>query len=128
VEFRTLASKLLSGTPPFGRLILKSVNKCQNVLENGGFPVNFDRCKEWETESEIFLTRALVLLAFWQSLYLPMPRSRNEAFKLSPEGQQFLVAKWLPHLAMDCEDFGVRRFDFRALKWWAANSGGRLVV
>jgi hypothetical protein len=124
VEFQTLlqSSKIIGGQVPFGHLIVETEWGTRHVVENGGFPLNFDRSHEWETGQEILLTRALILLAFCQSLTLTRRRERAEVLTLTPAGQQQLVKVWLDDMGRKCTDFGVSELDFRSVRWWQKNS------
>jgi hypothetical protein len=124
VEFQTLlqSSKIIAGQVPFGRLIVETKGGTRHVVENGGFPLNFDRSHEWETGQEILLTRALILLSFCQSLTLTRRRERAQVLTLTPAGQQQLVKAWLDDMGRKCTDFGVSELDFRSVRWWQKNS------
>ena len=94
------------------------------VVLNGGFPINFDREREWEDESEISLTRALVLLGVVQALCLPARRPTKANEKLALKCQQVLVATWLKRRNKTCADYGVSEGDFYDMRWWFRESRG----
>lgn len=63
---------------------------------NGGYPINFDRAREWELAEEILLTRMLVLDGIEQALSLIGSEARG--VMLSPASQLLTVRKWLDQL------------------------------
>ena len=91
---------------------------------NGGFPINFDRDKEWESDEAISLTRALVLLGALQSLYLDAAVPNTAIEKLSLLSQHVLVKTWLKRRLKACTDYGVEQRDFDNSAWWYQKSGG----
>jgi hypothetical protein len=109
----------------FGRIRLQSPN--HQIVENGGFPINFDRTKEWETPSEIALTRALMLGGVLQAMCLPMPNRKEWNIQLSPKVQMDLVSKWLSICERTTEQFGVSFEDAHNLAWWQKASLGAIV-
>jgi hypothetical protein len=94
------------------------------VIMNGGFPINFDRQAEWESEEAISLTRALVLLGALQTLYLDADVPNSAVEKLSLSSQRILVETWLEHRMKPCTAYGVTKSDFANKEWWHTNSGG----
>jgi len=70
-----------------------TVGKMNCVVLNGGFPINFDRVREWELFEEIILTRRLVLQGLLQAKSLI--RTRPAAVMLDPAIQQQIVLEWL---------------------------------
>lgn len=63
---------------------------------NGGFPINFDRVREWELAEEILLTRMLVLEGLAQAQSLIGSEARG--VMLNPASQLRIVSKWLEQL------------------------------
>ena len=94
------------------------------LIMNGGFPINFDRDKEWESDEAISLTRALVLLGALQSLYLDAAVPNTAIEKLSLLSQHVLVKTWLKRRLKACTDYGVEQRDFDNSAWWYRKSGG----
>jgi hypothetical protein len=94
------------------------------LIMNGGFPINFDRDKEWESDDAISLTRALVLLGALQSLYLDAAVPNTAIEKLSLLSQHVLVKTWLKRRLKACTDYGVEQRDFDNSAWWYQKSGG----
>lgn len=39
-------------------------------IYNAGYPINFDRTREWESVDDIQLTRSLLYLGIWQSMFM----------------------------------------------------------
>jgi 2-polyprenyl-3-methyl-5-hydroxy-6-metoxy-1,4-benzoquinol methylase len=60
---------------------------------NGGFPVNFDREREWERFEEIMLTRKLILEGLFQAKGLSGTSPR--AVMMNPAVQLRIVEEWL---------------------------------
>jgi hypothetical protein len=87
---------------------------------NGGFPINFDREREWEEESEVALTRALMLAGVYQAL-ADIGHHVIEGSNIVPLGietQKNLVDRWLDINGLSTEQFGVARADFNDREWW----------
>ena len=91
-----------------------------HCILNGGFPINFDREHEWEEESEVALTRALVLAGVYQALADLGPHAieGSNIVQLGVETQKNLVDRWLDINGMSTEQFGVEREDFDDREWW----------
>jgi len=107
---------------PFGHVGLGSSRHPHKVL-NGGFPINFDRVKEWETENEISLTRALVLAGILQSLgEIRQANYETNIIPLGPKAQKLAVETWLRLNKRSHKDFGVNTLDFQDHKWWESES------
>jgi len=91
IEFHSL---LKNGTKanPYGTVNGQIENVHFTVL-NGGYPINFDRQREWECFEEIILTRKLVLAGLQQakSLFGQSPRG----IMLDPKTQMHVVNEWL---------------------------------
>lgn len=106
----------------FGRVHVNLPGGPSYVIENGGFPVNFDRHNEWESNDQIALTRGLVLLGILQATTLPTTRNTRRFDILDSQAQQKLVEIWLEANAKTPEDFGIDNRQFRDLDWWDFNS------
>jgi D-isomer specific 2-hydroxyacid dehydrogenase, NAD binding domain len=122
VEFLTL---LRSYAQPidnaFGEIELQA-GKVHKVL-NGGFPINFDRVHEYETGSEISLTRALTLSGVLQGLgHLSYNRRDPIMIPLGPKAQRFTVETWLRLNEKNYKQFGVSQTDFHDPNWWERES------
>jgi hypothetical protein len=116
--------------PPdlFGRMEIR-LGEQTHVLENGGFPINFDRKKEQECAPEIVLTRALVLAGIFQAMCVKVNRRRETELMLSPSIQRALVLKWLELNEQKVEKY--LGFSDRAvdrLDWWRENSFGETPI
>ena len=126
VEFQEL---LRQGAPiekhgKFGLIKVSYRNAGPFLVMNGGFPINFDREAEWETDEAISLTRALVLVGVLQSLYLDAEVPNTAIEKLSLLSQNVLMRTWLQRRDKACEDYDVSRGEFEDKSWWYRNSGG----
>jgi hypothetical protein len=96
-----------------------------HIIFNGGFPINFDRQTEWERETEISLTRALVLLGILQALCVRKFSDTNRIEKLAIKAQRKLVCKWLDMNQRSCLDYGVSEAEFDSINWWLSASSGQ---
>ena len=94
IEFRSLISVL----PKSGVFdhIQGMIGGLECHILNGGFPVNFDREREWEKFDEIVLTRRLCLAALSQATSLF--GSPAGAVMLDPTVQHQIVEDWLEHV------------------------------
>jgi hypothetical protein len=126
VEFRELllSGKIAAPTTPFERLSIELPHAQQLVVHNGGFPINFDRRNEWETEREISLTRGLVLLGVLQALCLKEEAPSRPFEILAPAAQRRLVQLWLSQNTATCSAYDICTEDFDDTRWWYENSGG----
>jgi hypothetical protein len=127
VEFRSfiLNRTLRLSDPPqrlFDPLQLEGMLAGPYSILNGGFPINFDRTKEWETSSEIALTRALVLLGVLQALCVRVAKVGGMIDDIAQFAQQRLVGDWLKLQKLTPQNFGVDENDFRNPAWWAKDS------
>jgi hypothetical protein len=94
-------------------------------IMNGGFPINFDRRREWEAASEIVVTRALVLLGMLQALCVPPRVADGQVEALALAAQRKLVQSWLELENKTPEAFGVEPGDFDKVSWWWRPSHGQ---
>lgn len=63
---------------------------------NGGFPINFDREKEWEPAEDIALTRCLLYIGIMQAAELLHTRADTEGiYTLDQTAQEKTLARWL---------------------------------
>jgi S-adenosylhomocysteine hydrolase len=122
VEFRALLKAYAQpASNSLGDITLLADN-VHKVL-NGGFPINFDRLDECETESEISLTRALTLSGVLQGLrQFKSTDSENILVALGHEAQKLAVETWLGLNNKSCELFGVSETDFADETWWETES------
>jgi hypothetical protein len=117
VEFLSLLHAYAQPTDDaFGDIHLQA-NKLRKVL-NGGFPINFDRVKEHETEGEISLTRALTLSGVLQCLGKFNHDNEAVIAPLGPKAQKITVETWLRLNQKTHKQFGVSEVDFGDLRWW----------
>jgi hypothetical protein len=122
VEFLTLLRSYAQPTDNvFGEIELQA-GKAHKVL-NGGFPINFDRVHEYETGSEISLTRALTLSGVLQGLgHLGYDRRDHIMIPLGPRAQRLTVETWLRLNGKNHKQFGVSQADFYDRTWWERES------
>lgn len=109
----------------FGRLQISFEGRQCHIVENGGFPVNFDRTVEQECAEEIVLTRALVLAGIFQALCVKVKERRENLLMLSPSIQQSLVLRWLRMTGRSPLHFDSTA-DIEVLSWWKIHSSGEL--
>lgn len=110
--------------PPFGTLRFSELHESR--VYNGGFPINFDRTKEYEATNEIIITRALVLASVLQGMCMDTTFS-NQPFKLATVAQRNVVFEWLSENGSVDElegKFGVSKENFSDDNWWLDNSQG----
>ena len=93
-------------------------------IYNGGFPINFDRKKEWEPFLDISITRSFLLLAVIQSLCVARFPNPKVVEKLALRGQWSVVLKWLEARGETSEHYDVNVVDFHDPRWWAKSSKG----
>lgn len=91
IEFRSLARRLPCQEPFVS--LRGAIGKLDCTLLNSGYPINFDRLKEWETFEEILLTRKLVLEGLLQAKELI--GSGPGGVMLDPYTQYRAVMDWL---------------------------------
>jgi hypothetical protein len=108
---------------PFSRLRI-ILNERTHIIENGGFPINFDRYREQENAEEIVLTRALVLAGIFQAMCVKSSQRRENALMLSPGIQRALVLKWLDLTGQKPQKFLDDADGIDNLGWWRHNSFG----
>ena len=126
IEFQELLrnGEKIERTDRFGLIKASHRGAGPFLIMNGGFPINFDRQEEWESDEAISLTRALVLLGALQSLYLDADVPKAAIEKLSLLSQKVLVSRWLERRLKACAEYGVTQEDFDDETWWYGNSGG----
>jgi hypothetical protein len=112
----------------FGRMEI-GLGEQTHIVENGGFPINFDRTKEQEGAKEIVLTRALVLAGILQAMCVKINQRRETELMLSPCLQRAVVFKWLEINGNKVEQYlGSSEGDVEGLDWWRKNSFGQTPV
>jgi hypothetical protein len=111
----------------FGRLDVNFRGTHRHFIENGGFPINFDRVVEQESPDEIALTRALVVAGIFQALCVKVKERRENFLMLSPSLQRALVQQWLHLTGKSAADFGIGA-DIDSLDWWKTHSSGKCPV
>lgn len=125
VEFKYLLEQASDNIEEqFGTVNICERGKFCYFIHNSGFPINFDRQKEWETPLDISLTRGLLLIAILQALCVSPFESTNGVEKLALFAQRKLVTEWLKKKAQKSSDFGVNPDKFEDIRWWLQSSGG----
>jgi hypothetical protein len=94
------------------------------MIHNGGFPINFDRMREWESLSEIAVTRGLMLAGIIQAMCISMPQKREWNIRLAPNVQMDIVHGWLNVCGKTSEDFALDSRETETLAWWKKESLG----
>ena len=123
VEFRSLLRYYGMSSAIYGKTNIKTPTGTHYV-ENGGFPINFDRVQELESADEIALTRALVLAGVLQAQRLDCSRPHSDVTMLSPTAQQHIVRSWMEARKSSPNRFGVSNQSFNNPRWWETNSYG----
>jgi hypothetical protein len=112
----------------FGRMEIR-LGEQTHIVENGGFPINFDRKTEQESAPEIVLTRALVLAGIFQAMCVKLNQRRETELMLSPSIQRALVFKWLELNGRTVEKYlGLCDSAVDRLDWWRENSFGETPI
>lgn len=129
VEFQAIlrASKVVlagAGDPQYADYRVPIKGGRELTVYNGGFPINFDRHKEWETAEEISLTRALLLAGIVQSINIV---DKPVVAKLHTGMQQAIVMHWLKINKFSCSNFDVSDDQLQEIGWWRSNSDGQLL-
>lgn len=110
-----------------------SLTRFPNItVVNSGFPINFDRKKEWELPSEIAITRTLVLSAILQAACLNFDQPKYRFLSLAPAIQRKIVETWrdesLHSIQLPSLDDTIFENNQSAENWWQENSGGEFRV
>ncbi len=124
IEFKSLLNEY-RGTDPYNSFanIRVCVEKhISHTVLNGGFPINFDRKREWEEGAEISLTRAIVVLGVLQSLCIPVTDQQSIIEKLALKSQQRLSEEWLKINNYSPSDFFMHPEYCRDNRWWSTES------
>lgn len=138
VEFRSLltnqqfTAKHMSEGDQYGDVsVYNKKRDIHHKVLNGGFPINFDRASEYESQRYISITRALILAAVVQALYTPTGSSETlfpRVFKLAPRLQHKIVSRWLGVVKERPKDYLRPALvdKFNAIQMWQKESGGTL--
>lgn len=123
IEFKSVLSShyrdpRVSNEDPFSNIRLSN----GSVVLNGGYPINFDRKIEWESDDEIALTRAIVFLGVLMSMSSSFSGHGNSVIKLHPETQMNMVEKWLDLNNKNSFDYDVSEKSMNDINWWRVNS------
>tara|TARA_Y100000052_G_scaffold13882_1_gene13556 strand:- start:207746 stop:209074 length:1329 start_codon:yes stop_codon:yes gene_type:complete len=107
----------------FAQIILNEDN--ETTVCNSGFPINFDRNREWETFDEMGLTRLLILYGILISSFIDTNDRYNDTLMLPAVLQKRMVGDWLQFTNKDLTQFKLSHDDFSNLDFWLSESGGR---
>ncbi len=119
VEFRALLRHLpLSNTFGSAKGV---IGKMDCIILNGGFPINFDRVREWELFDEIILTRRLVLEGLLHAKALI--GNKPSGIMLDPAVQRQVVLEWLERVP---DRHMLRMPDALTEKFFRDNSEGEI--
>jgi hypothetical protein len=77
----------------FEDVLFSLTDACSAQIVNGGYPINFDRTIEWEAQTDIQLTRALLYAAVFEAL-TSRPLKHRVA-PLAPELEAAVLDAWL---------------------------------
>jgi hypothetical protein len=96
IEFNTLLSFAQGTHDPLATIdVVPHAGLTCRIL-NGGFPINFDREREWEPDADIALTRCLLYVGMMQAAALVQKKSRTAGFyALDTEAQKHILDRWI---------------------------------
>jgi D-isomer specific 2-hydroxyacid dehydrogenase, NAD binding domain len=125
-EFSSILSTLAgAGNQDALRDVVFSTERGEITLARGGFPANFDGTGESVQKDDIQMTRALLLAAVLQALYVG--ESGYGGTMLEPEFQRFVVSRWIELRRHRLHWFDPGLIDkFKDLEWIEQNSGGKI--
>ncbi len=114
IEFSSLLLKYEANRQEIHEPIKISTNSSKIVIANGGFPYNFDGKHEYEDESEIMLTRLLMMVGIMQALSCEI--SGNIKIPLDASFQMKLTEIW-------AKDISTVQHQLPSdVLWWKQNS------
>lgn len=93
-------------------------------LLNGGFPINFDRQREWEPFEDIALTRVLVLAAVVQGICTDLASTPIDYIQLDAYVQRKVTQGWMSLCNKTARSFFLEESSLRDVKWWIKASEG----
>jgi hypothetical protein len=80
------------------------IGDCSVQLINGGFPINFDRRREYEPRNRIWLTRELTFASILQALQMLTAGDLSpRPVMLDPILQREIVGNWVKHLLAESD-------------------------
>ena len=95
IEYFSLLNLVSFPNRTFEEIKIKVHSSLKLKILNGGYPINFDRKKEWESSEDIQITRCLLYIGIMQSLTLTDSRYRGKIVKLDGFSQEELIKKWV---------------------------------
>lgn len=114
IEFSSLLLKHKAKRKEIHEPIKISTNTGEIVIANGGFPYNFDGKQEYENESEIILTRLLMMAGIMQALSCDI--SGNIKMPLDAGLQMKLTESWAKDISTVSPQLPGN------VLWWKQNS------
>ena len=105
IEFQTLI-RLASRQGMLGDICVSPHADLDCTILNGGFPVNFDRKREWEPKEDIAITRCLLYVGIMQSArLLELTKTTSGFYALDIPAQKQILARWLTEKGDSWGDF-----------------------
>jgi len=110
VEFRSILQQTDVPENPFGEIEVKVHDALKITVLNGGYPINFDRQKEWESPGNIVLTRCLLYIGVMQSLQIFGDKNQEDKagfYALDKVSQTKLLEEWLQNKGVEAPKLNV---------------------
>jgi hypothetical protein len=96
IEFQTLLKLTPFSKDPFQTVRVPIHEGLEVDILNGGFPVNFDREKEWEPAADIVLTRCLLYIGIMQAAKILTEESQASGiYTLDQTAQEKTLTHWI---------------------------------
>ena len=93
VEFDYLFDLAKTYANKFEDITLPITKHFTAKILNGGYPINFDRVKEWESLENIQLTRGLIYASVFEALNTRS--SKRKITNINPKLEKEVIRKWL---------------------------------
>ena len=96
IEFRSILQLTAFSEQPFSTVRVPIHTDLTLEILNGGFPVNFDREKEWEPADDIVLTRCLLYIGIMQVARMLIDENISKGiYALDYISQEKMLLHWL---------------------------------
>lgn len=96
IEFNSLLKLIPYPKDPFQTISIPVHKDLTIDILNGGFPVNFDREKEWEPVDDIVLTRCLLYIGIMQAARILTENEISSGiYTLDQTAQEKTLSRWL---------------------------------
>lgn len=106
IEFQTLTRLASSNQGMFDDIRVFPHANLECTVLNGGFPVNFDRQREWEPKANIAITRCLLYVGMMQAVRLIESVETAPGFyALDTLAQKQILSRWLDERQEKQENF-----------------------